>query len=153
MTTKSSKKSKQYLHGRNNIEVHLGDCNAIICKIPHPMLNRSEITVSMVIRKEYQDNPPQPFSSEIFVEEQHKRLIYAKKLPKLVTEDGWYEAYCEMKDLLNHNDNIYLGGIYYRITFINKIGRKIFNELWVIGEAVNHDYVCLQNDEESNEEL
>ena len=153
MIQKSSKKLKEYLNGRNNSKIHVGNCNIIISKVGCPPTGGSEITVSMIIPEEYKDNLPQPSSNEVFIEEQHKRLIYANKLCKSVTEESWNEAYLQLRKILDQNGENYLDGFYYRVAYKNQTGRYACNELWVFGESIDYDYICLTSDvgsEESN---
>ena len=149
---RSSKKLRQYLQGKNKNQILLGDPSATICKILHPVAGKSDVTVSMVMPIGSKDSPPQPGSSEVFIEEQRKRLIYAVAVSKSSTEDDWYKTYCETTDLLGHNEESYFDGIYYRVTYANKTVSCASTEVWIIGEAVDSEYVCLSNDEELNEE-
>ena len=142
---RSSKMLKRYLNGRNAKQIHLGYTNTIICKIFHPWSINDPVSVSMVIPKEFKKSPPQPSTNEIFVEEQHKRLIYATKLDKSTREVDWKEAYLQTIDLLDHNEENYVAGVYYRVNY-NKGGMGACNELWVIGVAIDHEYICLSDD-------
>ena len=152
MIKKSSKKLKEYINGRNNSKIHLGNSNVIISKVGYPASVGNDIIVSMIIPEEYKDNLPQPSSNEVFIEEQHKRLIYANELSKYVTEDSWNEAYLQMRKMLDQNGENYVDEFYYRVTYRSQTGRCACNELWVFGESIRNDYICLANDAGSDEE-
>lgn len=148
----STRKLNNYLRGKNASEIHLGNGSGrIITRMTYPASSNDDITVSMKVPEDYRGNPPEPSASDVFLEEQQKRLIYAAKIEKSVGGDEWKMAYARTKKSLDLNNEDYSNDVYYRVNYKEKRRGETLNELWMIGETVTKGYTCLKNDEDSEQ--
>ena len=147
----SSKMLREYLKRENSKEIYMGESCALICKCLHNSLEGREITVSLALPEEFKDEPPAPKNKELFLEQQRSRIVYAGIFKGTTKEEDWNEAFSKTQSSLIENDEKFQEDTYFRVTYNSDgWGRSSQNEVWFIGIAVDHDYVCLRNDEESD---
>ena len=106
-----------------------------------------KVTVSMFIPTYFNDDPPGPTNSDVFIEEDCKRIIYTGYYEKNLITSNIESEKNELSNTLRSKEAEFDdASVYLALYNLNKrlLNTHNYYELWYKGEILNDDYTCVK---------
>ena len=153
---------KKYYEGANGSRIYIDTPCPLICKISvaristvDASLKPTEYVFSLVLPKENYEKPPAPNSTELHLEEQPSRMIFATQFQGVPIEMDWEGALENLKAKLQEKREAFHVRYYYRAMYHFKGSGKLkprHNEVWYAGSNDAEVYTCFKNNDDEDDE-
>ncbi len=134
----------------NTSKINMGVTCPLICK--GTLTNGNELIFSMVLPEDHCENAPAAMLQDLFLEEQPAKMIYVAPLKGGRSEADIGLVIDAMVNRLNFEAEIFDENVYFRAMYGGNVrDKRGYCEVWLSGVNAEEEYICLRNDEESDD--